>query len=98
VALTQAAARALAKHGITVNGFAPGVVDTPLWDKLDRDLMAIGESERPGQAMTEFAADMLVGRPARPDEIAGTAAYLASADADHMSGQIVMIDGGMVLV
>jgi meso-butanediol dehydrogenase / (S,S)-butanediol dehydrogenase / diacetyl reductase len=98
VALTQAGARALAKHNITVNGFAPGVVETPLWDKLDRDLMAIGESQRPGQAMDDFAAGILVGRPARAEEIAGTAAYLASGDADHMTGQIVMIDGGMVLV
>src|SRR6187402_2968008 len=39
IAITQAAARALASHGITVNAFAPGVVATPLWDKLDQDLM-----------------------------------------------------------
>jgi meso-butanediol dehydrogenase/(S,S)-butanediol dehydrogenase/diacetyl reductase len=98
VALTQAGARALAPHHITVNGFAPGVVDTPLWDKLDLDLMAIGESEEPGQAVADFSAGILVGRAASAAEIAGTAAYLASADADHMTGQIVMIDGGMVLV
>jgi meso-butanediol dehydrogenase/(S,S)-butanediol dehydrogenase/diacetyl reductase len=98
IALTQAGARALARHAITVNAFAPGVVETPLWDKLDLDLMAIGESTQPGQAMAEFSADILVGRPARPPEIAGTAAYLASADSDHMTGQVIMIDGGMVLV
>jgi meso-butanediol dehydrogenase/(S,S)-butanediol dehydrogenase/diacetyl reductase len=98
IALTQAAARALAEYGITVNGFAPGVVETPLWDKLDLDLMAIGESTEPGQAMAEFSAGILVGRPARADEIAGTAAYLASSDSDHMTGQTIMIDGGMVLI
>jgi len=42
VALTHAGARALASNGITVNAFAPGVVDTPLWEQLDKDLMAMG--------------------------------------------------------
>ena|SRR5947209_2600376 len=98
IALTQAGARALAEHGITVNAFSPGVVDTPLWEKLDRDLMAIGDSEREGQAMSDFSAGILLGRPARPEDIAGTALYLASSDSDYMTGQVVAIDGGMVLV
>ncbi len=64
MAITQGAARALAAHDITVNAFAPGVVATPLWDKLDKDLMDIGDSERPGQAMEEFSAGILQ-RPRR---------------------------------
>jgi len=98
IALTQAAARGLAAHDITVNGFAPGVVETPLWEKLDLDLMEIGESERPGQAIEEFSEAILRGRKAMPDDITGTALFLASADSDYMTGQIVMIDGGMALV
>lgn len=98
VAITQGAARALARYGIRVNGFAPGVVDTPLWARLDRELMSIGESTAPGEAMRSFVATSLVGRPASPDDIAGTAAFLASPDATFISGQIVMVDGGMVLV
>lgn len=98
IALTQAGARALAGHGITVNAFSPGVVDTPLWEKLDRDLMAIGDSQREGQAMQEFSAGILLGRPAQPADIVGTALYLASSQSDYMTGQVVMIDGGMVLV
>jgi meso-butanediol dehydrogenase / (S,S)-butanediol dehydrogenase / diacetyl reductase len=98
VALTQAGARALADHGITVNAFAPGVVDTPLWEKLDRDLMAIGDTEKEGQALAEFTAGILLGRPARPADLCGTALYLASSDSDYMTGQVVAIDGGMVLV
>lgn len=98
VSIIQAGARALAEHGITVNGFAPGVVDTPLWKQLDSDLMEIGESEKPGQAMEDFSAGILIGRAATPDDIAGTALFLASSDSDYMTGQVVMIDGGMVLV
>jgi meso-butanediol dehydrogenase/(S,S)-butanediol dehydrogenase/diacetyl reductase len=98
VAITQGAARALAAHDITVNAFAPGVVATPLWEKLDKDLMDIGDSERPGQAMEEFSAGILRGRPADPADVAGTARFLASTDSDYMTGQVVMIDGGMVLV
>lgn len=97
ISLTQAAARALSP-GITVNAFAPGVVDTPLWVKLDEDLMAIGDSERPGQAMQDFAAGILMGRAAASEEIVGTALYLASSDSDYLTGQVIMIDGGMVLV
>jgi meso-butanediol dehydrogenase / (S,S)-butanediol dehydrogenase / diacetyl reductase len=97
-ALTQAAARALAEHNITCNAFAPGVVDTPLWTQLDSDLVSIGDAERPGQAMADFAAGILRGRPATPDDVVGTALYLASSDSDYLTGQVVMIDGGMVLV
>lgn len=98
ISITQAAARALAAHRITVNAFAPGVVDTPLWERLDSDLMSIGESEKPGQAMEDFSAGILIGRAAQPADIAGTALFLASSDSDYMTGQVVMIDGGMVLV
>lgn len=97
-ALTQAAARALAEHNITCNAFAPGVVDTPLWAQLDSDLLSIGDSDTPGQAMADFAEGILRGRPARPEDIVGTALYLASSDSDYLTGQIIMVDGGMVLV
>ena len=97
-ALTQAAARALAEHDITCNAFAPGVVDTPLWTQLDADLLEIGDAERPGQAMADFSAGILRGRPATPEDILGTALFLASGDSDYMTGQVVMVDGGMVLV
>jgi len=98
ISLTQSGARALAKHNITVNSFSPGVVATPLWEQLDKDLMAIGASQRPGQAMAEFSAGILRGRAATPDDITGTTTFLAAADSDYMTGQNISIDGGMVLV
>jgi len=98
LSLTQSAARDLAKHKITVNGFAPGVVNTELWRQLDEDLMEIGASQKPGQAMEEFSSGILMGRPATPDDIVGTATFLACGDSDYMTGQCIMIDGGMILV
>jgi meso-butanediol dehydrogenase/(S,S)-butanediol dehydrogenase/diacetyl reductase len=98
ISLTQSAARDLAKHNITVTGFAPGVVATELWDTLDKELMDLGYSERPGQAMEDFSADILRGRVATPADITGTTTFLASPASDYMTGQIVMIDGGMTLV
>lgn len=98
VSLTQSGARDLARHGITVTGFAPGVVATEMWDQVDQDLMEIGAAERPGQAMEEFSAEILRGRVATPADITGTTTFLAAKDSDYMTGQIVMIDGGMTLV
>ena len=98
LSMTQSAARDLAKHDITVTGFAPGVVHTEMWETLDQDLMEIGASERPGQAMDEFSANILKGRVATPADITGTTTFLASPASDYMTGQIVMIDGGMELV
>lgn len=98
VSLTQSGARDLAKHDITVTGFAPGVVATEMWEQVDQDLMRIGAAERPGQAMAEFSAEILRGRVATPADITGTTTFLASKDSDYMTGQIVMIDGGMTLV
>ncbi|QIE43519.1 SDR family oxidoreductase (plasmid) [Rhodobacteraceae bacterium SC52] len=98
VSLTQSGARDLAQHGITVTGFAPGVVATEMWEQVDQDLMKIGAAERPGQAMEEFSSEILRGRVATPADVTGTTTFLASRDSDYMTGQIVMIDGGMTLV
>ena len=98
IMITQAAARELAVHSITVNGFAPGVVATPLWETLDKDLMDIGASSREGQAIEDFSAGILLGRAAVAEDLAGLGVFLASGDSDYMTGQILMFDGGMVLV
>lgn len=95
ISITQAAARALAEHKITVNAFSPGVVDTPLWVQLDKDLEAIGEGD---SGFDSMAAGILVGRAAQPEDIAPTALFLASSDSDYVTGQTMAIDGGMILV
>jgi meso-butanediol dehydrogenase/(S,S)-butanediol dehydrogenase/diacetyl reductase len=95
ISLTQAAARALAPHRITVNAFAPGVVATPLWTKLDADLAEMG---KPDAGFDSMAADILLGRAAMPEDIVPTAVFLAAPDSDYITGQVIPIEGGMILV
>jgi meso-butanediol dehydrogenase / (S,S)-butanediol dehydrogenase / diacetyl reductase len=97
-ALTQAAARAFAEHKITVNCFGTGVVHTALWDQLNREFMEKGISSKPDQAINDFSTDILLGRYSTPRDIVGVTTFLASSDSDYITGQTVMVDGGMVLI
>jgi NAD(P)-dependent dehydrogenase (short-subunit alcohol dehydrogenase family) len=95
LALTECGALGLAEHNITVNGYAPGVVVTPLWEQLDKDLVEIGFKEHEGQAYEDIVKNALViKRLSYPKDIVGTASFLASDDSDYMTGQMISIDGG----
>jgi meso-butanediol dehydrogenase/(S,S)-butanediol dehydrogenase/diacetyl reductase len=98
LAVTQATARGLIQHGITVNAFAPGVVDTPMWIGLNEDIRAIHDQPTDADPMREFATGTLIGRPAAPEELTPFLVYLASPESDYMTGQMYMVDGGQVLV
>jgi meso-butanediol dehydrogenase/(S,S)-butanediol dehydrogenase/diacetyl reductase len=98
LAITQATARGLIKHGITVNAFAPGVVDTPMWIGLNEDIRAIHGQPDEADPMRDFAANTLVGRPASPSELTPFLVYLASSESDYLTGQMYMVDGGQILV
>jgi meso-butanediol dehydrogenase/(S,S)-butanediol dehydrogenase/diacetyl reductase len=98
LAVTQATARGLIEHGITVNAFAPGVVDTPMWVGLNEDIRAIHDQPTDADPMRDFATGTLIGRPAAPEELAPFLVYLASPESDYMTGQMYMVDGGQVLV
>ncbi|AXS83130.1 SDR family NAD(P)-dependent oxidoreductase [Marinobacter sp. Arc7-DN-1] len=98
MAMINGGAKALVDHNITVNGYGPGVVRTELWEQLDKDLVAIGKFEKPGQSMDELAENMiLMKRYSYPEDIVGTASFLASSESDYMTGQLLMIDGGIVM-
>ena len=98
LAVTQATARGLIEHGITVNAFAPGVVDTPMWVGLNEDIRTITDQPADANPMQEFATNTLIGRPASPAELAPFLVYLASPESDYMTGQMYMVDGGQILV
>ncbi len=98
LALINGGAKALVQHNITVNGYGPGVVRTELWEQLDKDLVKIGMFEKEGQSMDHLAKTMiLMKRYSYPDDVVGTAAFLASSESDYMTGQLIMIDGGMIM-
>ncbi len=85
--LTRAMALELAPHGITVNAIAPGVVETA----MTADLLA-------DPAVAEATLPLIpLGRAARPDEVAGAIAFLASDDARYMTGSTLLFDGGYLL-
>jgi meso-butanediol dehydrogenase/(S,S)-butanediol dehydrogenase/diacetyl reductase len=98
ISLTQASAREFAKNRITVNAIAPGVVVTPLWDGLEQDMLDKGVIKQKGEFIQSFSSSILLGFPSKPADLAGVAAFLASADSDYITGQVIMADGGMVLV
>jgi galactitol 2-dehydrogenase len=93
ISVTQSAALHLIKHGINVNAIAPGVVDTTMWDEIDL-AFSRAEGKPPGETRQTVAAAVPAGRMARPEEIAGLAIFLASADADYIVGQTYGVDGG----
>lgn len=98
LALINGGAKALVDHNITVNGYGPGVVRTELWEQLDKDLVKIGKFEKEGQSMDQLAEKMiLMKRYSYPKDVVGTATFLASPDSDYMTGQLIMIDGGIVM-
>ncbi len=93
--LTQAAAQEWAEYGITVNAYCPGIVGTAMWDLIDEKLggyMGLGK----GEALKQFSELIALGRVETPDDVASFVSYLASKDSDYMTGQSVMIDGGVL--
>jgi len=94
-ALTQAAAKEHAADGITVNAYCPGVVGTDMWVEIDKRFAELtGAAE--GETYEKFVGGIALGRAETPDAVAGFVSYLAGPDADYMTGQAGLIDGGLV--
>lgn len=93
ISLTQSAGLDLIKHGIAVNGIAPGVVDTPMWDEVDA-LFAKYEGLPLGEKKRRVGEGVPYGRMGTPEDLVGAAVFLASAEAEYIVAQTLNVDGG----
>ncbi len=85
IGLTKTSAKEFAKRGIRVNAIAPGFIKTDMTDQLSDD------------AKKALYSNIPLGRLGLPDDIANAAVFLASDNAGYITGQVLVVDGGMVM-
>jgi meso-butanediol dehydrogenase / (S,S)-butanediol dehydrogenase / diacetyl reductase len=97
VGITQSLAKELAAHGITVNAFCPGIIDTDMWAYNDKAWGKLLGDYKPGELMAEWVRGIPLKRVGTPEDVAGLVTFLASEDASYITGQTINIDGGMFM-
>ena len=85
IGFTKSIAKEVGSRGITVNAVAPGFIATDMTEALGEDVM--------GRAVEQIS----VGRLGRPEEVASVVGYLASDEASYITGQTIVVDGGLAL-
>ncbi len=97
VGITQSLAIELAPFGINVNAICPGIIESDMWvynDKAWGDLLG---DYKPGELMQEWVDNIPISRVGTPDDVAGLVTFLASTDADYITGQTINVDGGLFM-
>jgi meso-butanediol dehydrogenase/(S,S)-butanediol dehydrogenase/diacetyl reductase len=97
VGITQSLAKELAKTGITVNAFCPGIIDTDMWAYNDAAWGKLLGDYKPGELMAEWVDSIPIGRVGTAEDVAGLVSVLASDDAAYITGQTINVDGGMFM-
>jgi len=85
IGLTKSVAKEYASRSILVNCIAPGFIETDMTDAL------------PAEARATLLEEIALGRLGRPEDVAGTVLFLASDLAAYITGQVLVVDGGMVI-
>jgi 3-oxoacyl-[acyl-carrier protein] reductase len=86
IGFTKALAREVASRQITVNAVAPGFIPTALTNDLPDELK---------ESILKYTP---LGRMGKPEEIASAVAFLASEEAAYITGQVLAVDGGMIMM
>ena len=85
IGITKSAAKELGSRNITVNAIAPGFIPTDMTAELTDDVK------------TKLIEQIPLGKLGNPEDIAAAVAFLASSDANYITGQVIVVDGGMVM-
>jgi 3-oxoacyl-[acyl-carrier protein] reductase len=85
IGFAKALAREIASRGITVNVVAPGLVDTDMTRAIA------------GKGQIDWAAQIPLGRPGTPDDVAAAVCFLASDEAAYITGHVLAVNGGMYM-
>ncbi len=97
VGITQSLAKEVAKEGITVNAFCPGIIETDMWAYNDAAWGKLLGDYKPGELMAEWVRNIPMARAGSGEDVAGLVAFLASRDAAYITGQTVNVDGGLIM-
>lgn len=95
VALTKQLGLELSDYGILVNCVCAGIVDTPMWDLIDRET-AVRQGVPVGSIKAQAVDGVPLGRIQAPEDVANVVAFLASDDASYMTGQTYNVSGGLL--
>ena len=95
VGLTKQMGLELSSHQILVNCVCPGIVDTPMWELIDRETSKL-EGGAVGSVKARAVAGVPLGRIQRPEDVANLVAFLASSDASYETGQTYNVSGGLL--
>ncbi|HLZ07198.1 MAG TPA: SDR family oxidoreductase, partial [Chloroflexota bacterium] len=97
ISITQQAARALAKHNVTVNAVCPGLIETAFNWKIEEEVGVKQLGLRYGEYLRQRTAGVPLGRIGQPEDVANVVAFLASPNASYLTGQSLNVDGGIVV-
>ena len=94
--LTQAMAMEMAQHKITVNAYAPGIVDTKMWEQIDQGLGSMVGAKK-GEILAKYSGELTaLGRTSVPEDVANAVSFLAGPDSNFVTGQTLVVEGGII--
>ena len=95
--LTKVAASKMAEYGVTVNAVAPGIVDTAFHATIDEEIGVNQMGLARGEFLKARGKDIPLGRLSVPEDVANVVAFLAGPDASYVTGETIVVSGGLAM-